>query len=143
MTNTPDTPAQLSDLMRSVEARITTLQHERQALVTRAARHSSDAERLLLALVGRAEAPRGRPRTKDAIATAAKRRWAAQRDEGAESRRSRHVDERAGVSRGDHQQGPRGRRCAPTLLPFLQGPDGHAQLCPGNDALQKLQQQFR
>ena len=34
MTNTPDTPAQLSDLIRSVEARITTRQHERQALVT-------------------------------------------------------------------------------------------------------------
>ena len=82
MTNTPDTPAQLSDLMRSVEARITTLQHERQALVTRAARHSSDAERWLLAPVGRAEAPRGRPRTKDAIATAAKRPWAAQRVSG-------------------------------------------------------------
>ena len=30
MTNTPDTPAQLSDLIRSVEARITPLQHERQ-----------------------------------------------------------------------------------------------------------------
>ena len=83
MTNTPDTPAQLSDLMRSVEARITTLQHERQALVTQRQDIRRTAVGWLLALVGRAEAPRGRPRTKDAIATAAKRRWAAQRDEGA------------------------------------------------------------
>ena len=82
MTNTPNTPAQLSDLIRSVEARITTRQHERQALVTQRQDIRRTAVGWLLALVGRAEAPRGRPRTKDAIATAAKRRGAAA-DEGA------------------------------------------------------------
>ena len=90
MTNTPDTPRQLSDLIRSVEARITTLQHERQALVTQL----QDIRRTRSAGCGywsaaprptfrAARPPRSRPRTKDAIATAAKRRWAAQRDEGA------------------------------------------------------------
>ena len=56
MTNTPDTPAQLSDLIRSVEARITTLQRERQALVTQRQDIRRTAVGWLLALVGRAEA---------------------------------------------------------------------------------------
>ena len=100
MTNTPDTPAQLCDLIRSVEARITTQQQERQALVAQLRDIRRTAERPLLALVGHAEAPRrrGRPRTKDAtgvakravsaatrkkMAAAAKKRWAATRAEGA------------------------------------------------------------
>ncbi len=83
-------------LVRSVEARITTHQHERQALVAQLRDIRRTAERLLLALVGRAEPPRGRgrPRTKDATAgakrtvsaatrmkmvAAAKKRWAAKR----------------------------------------------------------------
>jgi len=100
MTNTPDTPAQLSDLIRSVEARITTPSQLATALVAQLRDIRRTAERLLLALVSHAEAPRrrGRPRTKDAtagakravsaatrkkMAAAAKERWAATREEGA------------------------------------------------------------
>jgi len=72
MTNTPDTPAQLCDLIRSVEARITTHQQERQALVAQLRDIHRTAESLLLALVGHTEAPRlrGQPRTKDATGVA-------------------------------------------------------------------------
>lgn len=100
MTNNSDTPGQLSDLIRSVEARIKTHQHERQALVTQLHDIRRTAERLLLALVGPGEAPRGRgrprttggtpaatrtvsPATRKKMAAAAKRRWAAKRDAGA------------------------------------------------------------
>lgn len=61
MTTTHDTPGQLSDLIRSVEARFEThRQQERQALVKQLNDIRRTAERLLIALVGSAAAPRGR-----------------------------------------------------------------------------------